>query len=71
MSKLLLIFAATIFLTVGTVATALATISGAVGAVVWACQALGPTPVAAIGGFITGSATVHAVYRGLAHRRDR
>src|SRR5205823_164575 len=70
MSKALLIFAVTILVTVATAATALATISGAIAAVDWACHTFGPIPVALTGAFIAGAATMHAVNRGLTARRS-
>lgn len=63
----------TVVLVVVGVASALATVSGAVDAVDWACRTLGALPVYLAGAFLAGVAITHGVHRATAtgsHGRD-
>lgn len=51
------------------VATTLATISGAIGAIDWASQTFGSLVVYLAGAFLAGAAVTHGIHRAIADRR--
>lgn len=58
-------------LVVASIATMLATISGAIAAVDWACRTIGTLPVSMTGAFLAGAIVTHGVHRGMAKGSSR
>jgi uncharacterized integral membrane protein len=66
--KAVAIMVTTLAVALATVTATLATASGAINAVNWACHNFGAIPVALAGAFIAGATIMHAIDRALAVR---